>query len=52
MNSHYLVGTQLTFDKKDLLDALFDETGGLGSMEVVGDSMPGNAIVCVYASIG
>ena len=51
INSHYLLGTQLTFDKIELLDALFDETGAVGSMEIVGDTVPGNGIVCVYVSI-
>ena len=47
INPHYLACTQLTFDKKDLLDTLFDETGDVRSVEVVGDPAPGTAIVCV-----
>ena len=48
INPHYLVGTQVTFGKKDILDALFDETGAVGSLEIVGDTAPGNTIVCMY----
>ena len=51
IDSHYLLGTQLTFDKIELLDALFDENGTVGSMEIVGDSVPGNGIVCVCICI-
>ena len=46
-----ILDTQLTFEKIELLDALFDETTTVGSMEIVGEPNPGNGIVCVYVSI-
>ena len=42
-NLYYLVDPQLTFDKKDILDELFKDSG-LGAIELVGDPMPGDTI--------
>ena len=54
INPHYLACTQVTFDKKDLLDPLFDETDDVRSAEAVGDPMPGeeSVITCAHSSIG
>ena len=47
-NSFYLVDPQLTFDKKDVLDELFIESGSLGAIEVVGDPMPGERLASYF----
>ena len=47
-----LVDRQLTLDKKQLLDGLFDESGAVRAIEVVGDPVPGDQIVRVYSMHG
>ena len=39
--------TQLTLDKKELLDALFDESDTVGAIDVAGEPSPENVAVRV-----
>ena len=40
---------QLMLGKKELLDALFDESDTVGAIDVVGEPSPGNQTVCIFA---
>ncbi len=56
VHPQYVVDAQVTLEKKELLDAIFDESGTVGAIEAVGDLAPykkpmivrAYVCVCVY----
>ena len=50
VNPEYLVDTQVTLERKELLDPIFDESD-TGHFEVVGGDSPGKCIVRIYVNM-